>query len=313
MSPRSHPPPLDCRVALAQLEPHLGNLPKNLALHEAEIERARRAGAQLVLFPELSLTGYFLKDQTAEVALPLEAPELARLAELSRALTIGVGFVERARDGRCYNSVAYFEDGALLGVHRKVHLVTYGMFEEARDLAAGETFRPIESKLGRLGPLVCEDAWHLGGAWLYFLDDVDALVVHSSGPGRGVTDPGGGLASQHVWNTLLDSLALWSRTWVLFVNRVGVEDGVTFAGGSRVVDPEGAEAAALPLLEPGQLVQRLDAGLLRRARLATPLRRDERPWIVARELARRAVPFPAQDPPRLEGQRQAARGEGRGA
>lgn len=277
---------MDCHVFLAQLEPTLGNLAHNLELHRREIEAAVAARADLIVFPELSLSGYFLKDQTSEVALGLDAPELEELALLSRRISIAVGFVELARDGRLYNSLAFFEDGELLDVHRKVHLVTYGMFEESRDLAQGERFRPFESKHGRFGLLICEDMWHVGSSWLHFLSGVDAILVASASPARGVTEAEPVLRSVRVWNTLQDALAILFQTWIVYVNRVGSEDGIQFAGGSRVVDPFGRQTAVLPELEPGRLEVRLGGDVLRRARVTTPLRRDEKPWIVARELAR---------------------------
>jgi len=277
---------MDCRVLLAQVEPTLGNLSANLETHLVEIQAAIERKADLVLFPELSLTGYFLRDQTAEVALTLDAPALVRIADRSRDISIGVGFVELGRDGRVFNSWAYFEDGELVHVHRKVHLVTYGMFDEGRDFAAGEGFQSFETRHGRLGVLLCEDMWHVGASWVHFLANVDAIVVPSAGPGRGVSELRPELRSTRVWYTLQDALALLYQTWIVYVNRVGSEDGIFFSGGSRIVDPSGQELARLEGLDPGRLEATLSAEALRRARIATPLRRDEKPWIVARELAR---------------------------
>jgi predicted amidohydrolase len=277
---------MDCRVVLAQIEPSLGNLPANIDTHVREIRAAIDARADIVVFPELSLTGYFLKDQTAEVALEVDSDELGAIADLSRHISIVVGFAERGRDGRVYNSTAFFEDGELLELHRKVHLVHYGMFDEGRDFAPGERFRAFESKHGRFGLLICEDMWHVGGSWLHFLSNVDALIVVSSGPGRGVTEDKNGLRSTHVWNKIHDTLALLYQTWIVYVNRVGSEDGILFGGGSRVVGPDGRETAAIAGLDPGRVEARLDSDSLRRARVATPLRRDEKPWIIARELGR---------------------------
>lgn len=277
---------MDCRVVLAQTEPLLGNLAQNLETHLAEIDAAVASKADLVLFPELSLTGYFLKDQTTDVALSLDAPELNALASRSRDISIAAGFVELGRDGRTYNSVAFFEDGEILEVHRKVHLVSYGMFDEGRDFACGERFGAFESKHGRFGLLICEDMWHIASSYLHFLANVDAILVVSAGPGRGVTEATPVLRSTRVWNTLQDALALLFQTWVVYVNRVGCEDGVLFAGGSRVVDPLGRVTANLEGLDAGRIEARLTSEALRHARTATPLRRDEKPWIVARELAK---------------------------
>lgn len=274
------------QVHLSQLEPTLGNIEANLALHRGELEAARAAGVSLILFPELSLTGYFLKDQTPEVALARDAAELEELREASRQLTIGVGFVERGEDGRLYNAYALFEDGALLHIHRKVHLVSYGMFEESRDLAAGERFAIAESKLGRIGVLICEDMWHAAGGWLYFLAGVDLLLVPSAGPGRGVGADHVGLASVETWTTLLRSASSLYQCWALYVNRAGVEDGITFGGGSQVIAPTGQVSAQLEGLDAASLSCEVDLRAIERARLQAPLRRDEKPWLVLAELRR---------------------------
>ena len=278
---------MDCRVRLAQLDAALGDLGANLEAHLAEVERAVADGVDLLVFPELSLTGYFLKDQTYEVALSGDDEPLQVLRERSRDVSIVAGYIERAPDGRVYNAVALFEDGETKHVHRKVHLVTYGMFEESRDLAPGEDFVVAESKHGRLGFLTCEDAWHVDGAYLYFLDGADALIICSAGPGRGVTQGDGELASDRTWRTLQDAHALFFRTWVLYCNRVGWEDGILFAGHSRAVDPSGAPVGEPLGLDPGHLDVEVTQAALDRARIATPLRRDERPWILARELSKR--------------------------
>jgi predicted amidohydrolase len=276
---------MDCRLVVAQTNPALGDLRVNLEDHLQRVDAA--AGkADLILFPELSLTGYFLKDQVGEVALTHEDALLRPLLERSRRISIAFGFVERSREGRLYNALGFLEDGRFLGVHRKVHLVSYGLFDEARDFAAGERFRLIESRHGRFGPLICEDMWHMPGAYGYFLDDADALLVASASPARGVEAPGPGLASQRTWNILLSASALLYRTWVAYASRVGWEDGIGFGGGSRVLDPYANPRAALEGLEPGTLEATLDSGQLRRARADLPLRRDEKPWILATELAR---------------------------
>lgn len=282
---------MDCRVVLAQTKPVLGDLGANLKDHLERAAAAAEAGADLVVFPELSLTGYFLKDQTAGLALARDAEPVRELARASERISIAAGFVERDPSGRLYNALGFFEDGALLAVHRKVHLVSYGMFDESRDFSAGESFRPIESKHGTFGPLICEDLWHVGGAYAYFLREVDALLCASSSPARGVETTSedtsvDALASARTWDTLLRSLALWFQTWVVYVNRVGFEDGIGFAGGSRVIDPFGAHAGEVGGMDPELVTARLTASALGRARVQTPLRRDEKPWIVLRELER---------------------------
>ncbi len=274
------------RIALLQTNPRLGDMQTNLEDHLTRIDRAVTGGAELVCFPELSLTGYFLKDQVDELALTLDAPFFEPLLERSHSASIVVGFVERSASNRLYNSVAFLERGQILGVHRKVHLVSYGMFDEARDFAAGDRFRIIESRLGRFGPLICEDLWHTPSAYLHFLNDADYLLVPSASPARGVEAPGPGLSSQRTWNTLLESTAVLYRTWVLYVGRVGWEDGIGFGGSTAVFDPFGTQTDLCEGLEVAALETDIDPETLRRARIETPLRRDEKPWVLASELER---------------------------
>jgi len=276
---------MDCRLVVAQTNPVLGDLRANLEDHLRCIEAAA-PGADLILFPELSLTGYFLRDQVDEVALAPDDALLAPLLERSRGLSIAFGFVERSRDGRPYNALGFLEEGRFLAIHRKVHLVSYGLFDESRDFAAGEGFRTIESRLGRFGPLVCEDLWHTPSAYGYFLDSVDALLVASASPGRGVSERQPGLGSRRSWNTLLSASALLYRTWVAYASRVGWEDGIGFGGGSLVLGPDAEVVESLEGFEAGALRATMTSDALRRARSELPLRRDEKPWILAAELAR---------------------------
>jgi predicted amidohydrolase len=277
---------MDCRLTIAQLNPTLGNVSANLEQHLSAVDAALAARSQLIVFPELSLTGYFLRDQTADLALDIEAPVIARLVELSKKISIAVGFVERARDGRIYNSVAFLEEGRVLHVHRKVHLVTYGMFDEQREFAAGDEFAAFDSKHGRFGLAICEDVWHVSSGYQLFLDGVDALLIPSCSPGRGVARGARELDSQRIWRTLLEAHALFFQTWIVYCNRVGWEDGVFFWGGSRVIDPFGAQVAMLEGFETGRIDTRISSHELRRARVATPLLRDSKPWILADGLKR---------------------------
>jgi len=277
---------MDLRVALVQSNPRLGDLQTNLEDHLARIDAAVADGAQLIAFPELSLTGYFLKDQVDELGQLPDAPLFEPLLERSHHASIVVGFVERSPSNRLYNSLAFLEKGEVKGVHRKVHLVSYGMFDEERDFAAGERFEIVESELGRFGLLICEDLWHTPSAYLHFLNDADFLLVSSASPARGVEQPGPGLASQRTWDTLLGATSLLYRTWVFYVGRVGWEDGIGFGGGSSIFDPFGNRTALLEGFEPGTLSADIERAVLRRARVETPLRRDEKPWLLAAELER---------------------------
>jgi predicted amidohydrolase len=273
------------RVALAQIAPKLGQIEANLATHEETIRRARREKASVVVFPELSLTGYLLRDQVPDVALRKDAPAWKRLLRASKEVDVVFGFVEEAPGHRFHNAAAYLSKGRILHVHRKVYLPTYGMFEEGRDFAAGDVVRSFTAPRASTGLLICEDAWHPTSAWLLVHDGAEVLIVLSSGPTRGAK-PGRGITSLGVWHDLIRATAQFQTSFVVYVNRVGFEDGLNFGGGSAAVDPFGRVIATLPALTPGLAVAELDAEVLRRARTAYPLLRDDNIELVHREVVR---------------------------
>ena len=126
---------MSIRVAIAQINPKLGDLAANLALYEEKIRQGVKERADFLLFPELSLTGYYLRDTVPSVALTMKSPEMKTLGQLSRELPFVAGMVEESADHRFFNSAIYFEDGEVRHVHRKVYLPTYGMFDEQRYFA----------------------------------------------------------------------------------------------------------------------------------------------------------------------------------
>jgi predicted amidohydrolase len=278
---------MDCRVAVCQMRPRLGGLDENFATHHAWLDRAAEAGGQLAVFPELSLTGYFLRDLAQDVALRLNDRRVRELVARSRDRSIVFGLVEESEDHRYFNSAVFAEGGEILHVHRKVHLCDYGIFEEKRYFAAGDRIEIVTSRLGRFGLLVCEDAWHLPTSWIHFLNGADALVIPSASPARGFDAPEAAeLSSQAAWRALTTALGRFLQTWVVYANRTGYEDGALFWGGSLVVSPFGFAVAEAPGQEDALLAHRLDDESLRRARIATPLRRDARPELVRVHLAR---------------------------
>lgn len=271
-------------VVLAQIKPKLGCVAHNLSLIEGCIEQAVREKHDLIVFPELALTGYFLKDLVSEVAVRLESNEISKLKTLSTSISIAVGFVEETNDYRFYNSAVYLENGEIRHLHRKVYLPTYGLFDEQRYLARGEQFRAFDTKFGRMGLLVCEDAWHLSASYLLAMDGAATLLCLSSSPGRGIE--GDSLGSAAAWQKLTSATATFLNCRMLYCNRVGYEDGVNFWGGSEYVSPSGEALIRGKLLEEDFVVAVLEEGLLRRERIFSPLMRDEDLMLTHRELER---------------------------
>jgi predicted amidohydrolase len=270
-------------LALAQISPKVGALRDNLAQHLRLMEEASQGGANLVIFPELSLTGYYLRDLVAELACkpqaddPLFGPLLAQSDRL--ALDAVVGFVEEDRRGRFFISAAYLSRGRVLHVHRKVYLPTYTLFEDSRFFAAGDGARAFETPFGRFGLLVCEDYWHISLPYLLWQDGADLLIFINASPGRGLSaDPR--MASARWVEKVSQAYSGLFTVFVVNCNRVGYEDGVAFGGGSHVIDPDGETLLHCPYFEEALAFCTLDLNQIRRARARLPLLRDERPELL---------------------------------
>jgi len=277
------------RLALVQHQPVLGDLQANLSWSCQRIAEEVQAGTDLVVFPELSLTGYFLKDLTPETAVTLAGPELKQLIEATGRAAALVGLVLESDQFNFYNAALLISDGAVRQVHRKVYLPTYGMFDEQRHLAAGDQFEVVELALGggahwRVGILICEDLWHPSSPYLLSRAGVDLLLCPSSSPGRGVASGEGELGSAASYGAMLRTYAELFTVFAAYCNRVGFEDGFHFWGGSRLLGPDGRTVAGPLDASAGVLHAELERGDLRRARIANPLLRDERIDVVQRQL-----------------------------
>ena len=276
-------------LGLAQLKTKLGDVRANLEQHLAVIDAAARQGVQLLVFPELSLTGYVLQDLVPAVACrPTAAdPVFGPLLETSRAhdLDLMVGFVDEDSRSRFYIAAAYLSRGAVVHVHHKVYLPTYGLFDEGRFFAWGDSVRAFDTRFGRLGMLICEDFWHASAPYLLWLDGADVMLFASASPGRGLNDDPQ-LESTRWVEHVLKAYASLFTTFVAHANKVGFEDGLHFWGGAVAFDPNGEQIAQGPYHEEALVVTRLDLNQLHRTRARLPLLRDERHALVAREIAR---------------------------
>ncbi|MFQ5881259.1 MAG: nitrilase-related carbon-nitrogen hydrolase [Candidatus Methylomirabilales bacterium] len=272
-------------LGIAQCCPALGDLDRNLAFHEKILGEARQQGVDLLLFPELSLTGYFLKDMVPSVALTPRDPRLDPLTQASREMAIVVGLVEESPDHRFFNAAAYFEDGKLRHLHRKLYLPTYGLFDEHRYFAQGDHLRAFDSRFGRMALTICEDLWHPAIPYIAALDGAQVILCISASPGRGLR-PEGTFANAAAWEHLNRAYAQLFTCFLCYCNRVGYEDGTCFWGGSEVIAPTGDVLLKAPHLEEVLLQVIIDPGEIRRERIANPLLRDERLDQTLRELQR---------------------------
>ncbi|MBC8236971.1 MAG: nitrilase [Helicobacteraceae bacterium] len=226
------------KVTLAQTSPKLNR--SNLQ-NIIEIINDVKDESDLIVFPELSLNGYLLQDKLFEDAWNLG--ELTELEELSESIDIVVGGA--IKDLNIFrNSALYFSNAKLLSQHNKVHLPNYGMFEEARYFKAGDVFESFETRFGKVSMLVCEDLWHKEVHHDLISENPDIVIALVASPARGFSDDG--LDIEHKWKDIITQVASECKAKIIFVNRVGFEDGLGFWGGSCILDENGEVIDSLP-------------------------------------------------------------------
>lgn len=281
---------MNMTIALAQIDCRLADLEANLQTHLELAAAAKQRGAQFIVFPELSLTGYHLQERVAEVALTEQAKLLEPLRERSRQLDILLGLVLESPDHRVYNSALYFSGGRILQRHDKVYLPTYGSFEEGKYFARGGRLAAFDNAFSRCGILICEENWHPSAAHLLWIDGARIFFsMHCSSAGS--ADPkhppvAESSTSPGACRLLSQFYARMFGAYFVFVNRVGDEGPFHFWGGSQIVNPFGETEATATYGEPELLIHALDLDKIREAQIKMPLRRDEDVALTLRELSR---------------------------
>jgi N-carbamoylputrescine amidase len=276
------PPPID--VAVVQFKPVKGDVAANVATLQAIFAQLNDAGApRIVVLPEACLTGYFLEGAVYELAQTAEA--FANLlhaawhaAAGARAPVVDVvcGFFEND-GGTFYNSAMYVAldvaGPAVVHVHRKMFLPTYGVFDEERFHSRGRQLRVFPSAFGPAAILICEDAWHSIMPTIAALKGAHVLFVPSASPGRGLSGSGE-LESVARWKSILRAHASEHGVYVVYSGLTGFEGGKGMAGSSCVISPGGTFVVEAPALEACIVRAQLDPAEFEVARATLPLLGD---------------------------------------
>ena len=268
-------------VAAAQFASKIADVDANLGQHYDWAQRA--SGTDLLVFPELSMTGHYGAEQMLDVAMKADDRRLLELSRAAEDTIIVVGFVEEGPSAQFYNSAGVYKRGKLVHLHRKVNLTSYGLLLETRNYSQGTTIDTLAMvEDWRLGLLLCADIWNPALVHLSFLRGATLLVAPASSGmeavGEAFDDPMG-------WEKALGFYAMMYGAPTIFANRVGTEEDLTFWGGSRILDPYGT-----PLAVAGQGPQLIQATLdyadVRQARAQLPTVRDSNLGLLARETGR---------------------------
>jgi predicted amidohydrolase len=253
-------------IAVAQIDSVVGNIEKNVKHHIDYVKKAIAKKANIVVFPELSLTGYSIKDLNWNTALRAEPNKyFSEFLKLSKKITIIIGAVEEAENYGIYNSAFLFEDNKVFSAHRKNYPPTYGMFEEMRYFSQGKDVRVFNSKYGKLGILICEDMWHISLPYILAHDGADIIISLTASPTR-LSGTKEELTSATVNHEQHRAYARLLSTYIVFANRVGIEDGVNFWGGSQIVAPSGNSIVSGKFFDEDLIIAPIDTNEIRRAR-----------------------------------------------
>ncbi|NDL57229.1 nitrilase-related carbon-nitrogen hydrolase [Phytoactinopolyspora mesophila] len=272
------------RVTLAQVDSVLGDIDANIEHAAGIISKASREGSDLVVFPELHLSGYSVGEIESDLALKPTDERLERLAKLAGSGGVVLAFPEAGPGGmHTYNSSAYYQAGQLVHVHRKLYLPNYLGFEERKHFTPGQSMRAFDAGAARLAMMVCNDAWQPQLAFLATQDGAQVLLMpvtsaQSAFPER--------YDSQGYWRGITRFYGRMCQLFVVFVNRVGAEGTMRFWGGSHVVDPWGNVVEEVPESQEHTLTVDIDLTDVRRRRRDIPLVKEARLGLLQREVRR---------------------------
>jgi len=260
------------RIAIGQISAACNDLEHNLETIARNVERAIGQGAEVIIFPEMALSGYLVDERFTEAARRLDSPDVGRLCELSRDIDICVGFIEESKAAIFYNSALFLSGGEIRHLHRKIYLPTYGQFDERRYYGSGWDVSAFETRAARTAMLICGDAWHLPLAYMAAHDRADVLVIIAASSVDGLA---GATPCNEAWRWMCGCYALTLSCFVIFANQAGTNCEGDFWGGSFVVGPAGNIIYQSKTDGEDLLIADIDLRDLRAQRIKLPFRRDD--------------------------------------
>lgn len=272
------------RITMAQVDAELGDIDANVERAHTVIAEAVAEGTDLIVFPELHLTGYSIGEVDQDLSIETDDERLKQLSKAAGKAGVLLGYVEAGKGVHTYNSAGYYVDGELLHLHRKLYLPTYRTYEERKHFTPGPTLRAFDTEgHGRMATLICNDAWQPPLAFIATQDGARVLLVptasaQSNFPRR--------YDSAGYWHGITRFYGRMFQLYVVFVNRVGTEGRLRFWGGSHIIDPWGDVVSEAPLVQEHTSTAEVDLGEVRRRRREIPLVKEARLGVIRREVER---------------------------
>jgi len=293
------------KVGVYQTDPVLLDVKTNLASTIEKIEAAKAQGVDLVVFPELSLTGYFVRERYHEAALRMDSPEIRQLAGATKGTAAVVGFIEESQAMNFYNSALVAVDGEILFAYRKLNLPNYGVFEERKIFSGGKHVRVFKLKGLTIAPFICNDLWHPSLPYLGVTQKADIFITMFNSS-RG--SMGNEFSNIESWNIINRFYSRVFGVYNLCANRVGCEvfedlrsdegeqadpapetvdeNPFRFWGGSEIINPFGQAIITAALFDPDAIFAEISRDIVRKKRILLPYLRNDDPYFTHRELGR---------------------------
>jgi predicted amidohydrolase len=259
------------RLALAQIGCEQGDKARNTRKIKETVTNAKEQGADLVIFPELSLTGYVVRDQIYELAETIPGPSTEAVEKTAKEtkthIIFGMPELSEKTQSTIYNTAVLVGPEGLIGKYRKMHLPTHSVFEEKRYFRPGYQSSAFDTALGKIGMVICYDIFFPEVTRLTRLQGAQLIVCISASPS----------VRKAFFETLTSARAIENTAFIAFVNLVGIEDGLQFWGGSRLIGPSGKILARARYDQEDLVVDEVDYEDIRPIEAFVPTLKDLRP------------------------------------
>ena len=259
------------KVALAQISCKRGDKAENIKTIESRVTKAKQQGAELVIFPELSLTGYTMRDQIYELAETIPGHSTTVLEKLAKKtgtyIVFGMPELSEKTQATVYNAAVLVGPHGFIGKYRKMYLPTHSVFEEKRYFRPGYQTAVFETELGKIGLIICYDIFFPEVSRLTRLKGAQLIVCISASPATRRT----------FFETLTAARAIENTAFLAYVNLVGIEDGLQFWGGSRLVGPNGKVLVKAKYDEEDMVIGEINYADIRPTETFVPILKDLRP------------------------------------
>jgi predicted amidohydrolase len=259
------------RVSLAQISTKQCDKTENLKKMEKVVTQAKKQASDLVIFPELSLTGYTIRDLVYELAEPIPGLSTEAMAAIAKKNKIHIVFgmpeVSENTQNTLHNSAVLVGPKGYIGKYRKMYLPTHSIFEEKRYFRPGYETAVFETDLGKIGLTICYDLFFPEVTRLTRLEGAQLIVCISASPA----------VRRAFFETFTVARAMENTSFLAYVNLVGIEDGLQFWGGSRLVGPQGRTVVKTKYDEEDLVTAEVDYADLKSVEPFVPMLRDLRP------------------------------------